>query len=77
MNPPIAHLNQAIATLGHTAVMCCHDQGDALGDREIQQQMKDRLTGLFIQRSGGLVGKEYFRPVHQSSAKSRTLPLSA
>src|SRR6266567_7707236 len=49
MNPPIAHLNEAIAGCGKTAVMCGHQKGHTLSTREIQEQVKDRGAGALVE----------------------------
>src|SRR6266567_3190798 len=42
MNPPIAHLNEAIAGGGESAVVGGHQQCHAFGAREVKEQVKDR-----------------------------------
>src|ERR1035438_4486143 len=42
MNPPVVHLQQAVAARGQTAIMSRHDQRYALGGDNLQQQIEYR-----------------------------------
>src|ERR1039457_2636372 len=77
IDPPIVHLYQAVALLGQAAIVGGHKQGDALGSCDVEQKLKDRRAGLFVERTGGLVGEKDFRTIHQRAAKCGALALPA
>src|ERR1035441_2072949 len=49
MNPPVVHLQQAVAARGQAAIMRGHHQGYTLGGDNLQQQIEDRAARLFIE----------------------------
>ena len=77
MNPPVVHLQQAVAARGQTAIMRGHHQSHALGGDNLQQQIEDRAARLFIERAGRLVGQQNLWPVHQRAAERGALALAA
>jgi hypothetical protein len=77
MDPPIVHLENAVAALSQAAIVGGHHQRHALRGYNIEQELKNRRAGLFIERSGGLVRKQNLRPVHQRTAERRALAFSA
>jgi hypothetical protein len=48
MNPPTSHFYKPITSFRESAVMCGHDQCDALGSHQVEQELKDRGARLFI-----------------------------
>src|SRR3954470_5110830 len=73
----IVHLQHSIACGCKPAVVGCHQQGDALGVRKIQQEIKSRTAGLLIQRTGWLIREQDPRPVHERTADRGALALSS
>ena len=77
MDRSIVHFQQAIAARGQSAIVRRHQQGYAFSGGQIEQQSEDSGAGLFIQRSGWLIGKQNPGPVHQRATESGALTLSA
>ena len=76
-DPPIAHLDQAVAAACETAVVRRHDERDAFGCDQIQQQLEDLFAGVRVQRTGGLVGKQDLWTVHQGATERSPLAFPA
>ena len=76
MDSPVVHLQEAVATRGQGAIMRGHHQGHAFGGGQVKEQCKDRATRSFIERTGGLVGKQDLRLVHQGTAERGALALT-
>jgi hypothetical protein len=49
MDPPVVHLQQAVAAPGQTAIVRGHHQGHALRGNDFKQQLKDSATRVFIE----------------------------
>ncbi|MDE3163641.1 MAG: hypothetical protein KGL64_10320, partial [Acidobacteriota bacterium] len=58
MDRSIVHFQQAIAARSQCEIVRRHQQGYAFGGGQIEQQIEDSGAGLFIQRSGWLIGKQ-------------------
>jgi hypothetical protein len=77
MDPPVVHFNDTIAAAGEGAVVRGHDEGDAFGGDDFEEEIEDDGAGLFVERAGGLIGEEDGRAVHESSAEGGALALAA
>jgi hypothetical protein len=77
MDPPVVHFNDTIAAAGEGAVVRGHDEGDAFGGDDFEEEIEDDGAGLFVERAGGLIGEKDRRAVHESSAEGGALALAA
>src|ERR1019366_8096295 len=77
MNLSIAHFQNTIAALGETTIMRGHQQSHAFGGDHIEQQLKHYRAGVFIERAGGLIGKQDLRLVHQRATECGALAFAA
>jgi hypothetical protein len=77
MDPPVVHFDDAIAAGGEGAVVGGHDEGDALGSDDFEEEIEDDGAGFFVERAGGFVGEEDGWAVHEGSAESGALALAA
>ena len=57
--------------------MGCHDEGDAFGGCDVEEQLEDGGAGLLVEGAGGLVGEEDAGVVHEGSAEGGALALAA
>jgi hypothetical protein len=76
-DPPIVHLDETIAAGGESAVMGGHDEGDAFGGGDVEEQLKDGGAGGFVEGAGGLVGEQDGGVVHEGSAEGGALALAS
>jgi hypothetical protein len=75
-DPPIVHLDETIAAGGEGAVMSGHDEGDAFGGGDVEEQLKDGGAGGFVEGAGGLVGEQDAGVVHEGAAEGGALALA-
>ena len=65
--------------MGQSAIVRGHHQGDAFGSDQVEQKLKDRGAGFFVERAGGLVGEQdlgLFISARQSAVRWRSPPES-
>ncbi len=70
------HFQQTVAALSKAAIVRGHHQGHSLGSHKVKQQIKDKGTGSFVERTSWLVCQKDLRFVHQRTAKRSALSLS-
>src|ERR1700733_13697304 len=62
---------------GEGSVRGGHDEGDAFGRGDVEEQLKDGGAGGFVEGAGGLVGEQDAGVVHEGAAEGGALAFSA
>jgi hypothetical protein len=71
------HFDETIAAVGESAVVRGHQESDAFVRGDVEKKLKDGGAGVLVERTGGLVGQQNFRVVHQCAADCGTLSFTA
>jgi hypothetical protein len=74
---PIEHFDEAIAAAGEGAVVGGHDEGNAFGADDVEEELKDGGAGFLVERAGGFVGEEDAGEVHEGAAEGGALAFAA